>query len=136
MAKVETIGKIKGLGEVKVCSANFYDQLKSLKEAGIKYPISVRDTAYMRLYNGPKDWTRTCSAPMWYKKEPLVVAKILPLVKSLSMAEQAVEANRNNKYFSTKDSLLYEQFAEIAKKDEKKAPEKKKSYIHAFRFAS
>ena len=70
MAQVKSLGKIEGLGELVVCNAPFDKQLASLKESGVRYPITIRDTAYARLHNGPLDGTRTCHAPLYAKDSP------------------------------------------------------------------
>ena len=133
MSELEFIGYIKGLGEIARIYAPFDKQLIALKEAGIKYPISVRDTAYIRLNNGPKEGTRTCHAPLYYQKSPVVLAMKSPLVTDLEMAKQAVDAHRNNKYFFTEDGSLYEKFHKIAEKDKSKSPEKRRAVIFPIR---
>ena len=129
MAQIENLGKVKGLGEIKVCSASFDKQIISLKNAGAKFPyiISARDTAYMRLNDGLKDGTRTCHAPIYAKDSPIILAMVSPLISNLKMAKKAVEANRNNEYFATKDTEIYDKYAKIAETDKNKEPEKRKA---------
>ncbi len=126
MAKLD-IQDIKGLGKVGKGYSNFLDQIKILREAGAKYPISVRDASYMRLHGGSKDGTRTCHAPIHAKKSLVILAMISPLVRKLGMAKQAVEAHRNGDYFVTPDTKIYDKYAEIAEKDKNKAPKKRRA---------
>ncbi|UZE93545.1 MAG: hypothetical protein IB618_02085 [Candidatus Pacearchaeota archaeon] len=127
MAKVKHIGKVKGLGEIIRVYAPFDEQLKTLKKAGAKYPISVRDCAYMRINGGSTDSTRTCHAPIYAKKSPIILAMISPLVEDLKMAEKAVQANRNGYYFVTKDLGIYDMYSKFAEEDKNKEPEKRRA---------
>ena len=119
--------EIKGLGKVGIEYAPFDIQLKKFKEAGAKFPyvMDVRNMAYMRLNKGPKDGARTCHAPIYAKDSPIIIARVSPLIKDFKMAEQAVEANRNNQYFTTNDTEIYDKYAKIAEKDKSKEPEER-----------
>ena len=123
--------QIKGLGKVGIEYAQFDIQLNKFKEAGAKFPyvMDVRNMAYMRLNKGPKDGARTCHAPIYAKNSPIIIARVSPLIKDFKMAEQAVKANKNNKYFTTNDTEVYDKYAEIAEKDKSKDPEKRMALI-------
>ena len=119
--------EIKGLGKVGIVYNSFDKQLKEFKEAGAKFPyvMDVRNMAYMRLNKGPKEGARTCHAPIYAKDSPIIIARFSPLIKDFKMAEQAVEANRNNQYFTTNDTEIYDKYAKIAEKDKSKEPEER-----------
>src|SRR3989344_5685689 len=123
--------EIKGLGKVGIEYALFDIQLNKFKEAGTKFPyvMDVRNIAYMRLNEGPKDEARTCHAPIYAKDSPIIIAKVSPLIKDFKMAEQAVKSNRNNQYFTTNDTEIYNKYAKIAEKDKSKDPEKRRALI-------
>ena len=123
--------EVKGLGNVGIVYNSFDKQLKEFKEAGAKFPyvMGVRNIAYMRLNKGPKDGARTCHAPIYAKDSPIILARVSPLIKDFKMAEQAVKANRNGKYFVTKDTEVYDIYAKIAEKDKSKNPSERRALI-------
>lgn len=133
MVEAKYIETIKRLGKVYVSEASFDKQLGALREIGIKYPISVRDASYARLYGEneiSKLYTRTCHAPICAKDSPTIIARISPLISNSEMASKAVEAHRNNQYpvFDNNFSI-YGKWEKIAKKDKNKKPENMSAII-------
>ena len=123
--------EIKGLGKVGIVYNSFDKQLKEFKKAGAKFPyvMDIRNMAYMRLNKGLIDGARTCHAPIYAKDSPIIIARVSPLIKDFKMAEQAVKANKNNQYFVTENTEVYDKYAEIAEKDKSKDPEKRSAFI-------
>ena len=128
--KMDTI-EIKGLGKVGIVYNSFDKQLKALDKAGAKFPyvMDVRNIAYMRLNKGSKNGARTRHAPIYAKDSPIILARVSPLIKDFKMAEQAVKANRNGKYFVAKDTEVYDIYAKIAEKDKSKNPSERRALI-------
>jgi len=129
MAKAKLVGEVEGLGKIVVSNAPLDSQIQQLKSAGAEFPhlITLRDVAYMRLHDGPKDATRACHAPIYAKDSPIVLAMISPLIEDMKMAEQAVKANRKGSYFVTLDTEVYDKYAEMAEADKSKEPVKRRA---------
>ncbi|MFA5019628.1 MAG: hypothetical protein WC533_00865 [Candidatus Pacearchaeota archaeon] len=104
------------------------EQLKLFKEKGIRYPISIRDMAYGRSNGKLMKGTRTCHAPIYAPNSEVVVAMVSPLVKNQELAEQAVQAHKENRWF-VRSVKLYETFREQAEIDKDKSPEKRRAVI-------
>jgi len=131
MAGLKVIQEIEGLGKIVVSSESLDEQIQELKNAGVEFPhlISVRDASYMRIYNGPRDGTRTCHAPIHAKGSPIILAMISPLIGDSRIAKQAVETHRNNNYFVTQDTEVYDKYAKIAEADKSKEPEERRAIV-------
>lgn len=123
MERLETIN---GLGELHQDHSQWSTQVRSFRKIGIK-PITVRDTAYLRLNSKYEGWTRTCHTPIYAKSSQIVLAMMSPLVTNLRLADRAVEANRNGNHFTTQDTEIYDRFAKQAEDDRDKEPEKRKA---------
>lgn len=128
MAKAKLLEQVKGLGDVYLVRASFDEQLSSLNEMGIKYPISVRDASYLRLHGQDTSGIRTCHAPILAKNSPVIIARISPLVEDIEMARQAVDAHRKGEYPSF-SADVYSQWNDIAEKDKSKKPENRRAII-------
>ena len=129
MSKLEKIGHVKGLGDIYRSYAPFPEQIRDFNELGIKL-VSVRDASYERLHGDNIEGTRTCHAPVCAKDSPTIIVRMSPLIKDLEMAEQAVNAHRDNQYpVFDKDKSIYAKYEEIAKEDENKMPEKRRAII-------
>jgi len=128
MAEARLLEQVKGLGDVYSVEAPFDEQLLTLNERGIRYPISIRDASYLRLYGQNKGGMRTCHAPILAKNSPVIIARISPLVKDIKMVRQAVNAHRKGEFpsFSVE---LYSQWNDIAEKDKSKKPENRRAII-------
>ena len=129
--RTKLIEEIKGLGKVYLAIAQFDEQIKDFNSVGIKYPVSVNQSAYMRLSgkdNVLREGTRTCQAPICFKDSPTIVARISPLVTDLNMCKQAIDFHRNSQYPQFEESI-YAQYEKIANADKNKKPEKMKAII-------
>ena len=91
--------------------------------------MDVRNMAYMRLNKGSVEGARTCHAPIYAKDSPIILARVSPLIKNFKMAERAVKANRNNQYFATENTEIYDEYAKIAEKDKSKNPSERRALI-------
>ena len=122
--KLRPINLIEGFGELYRTSALFDQQVSDFKETGIRYPISVRDTAFLRLNSEYSQGTRTCHANVLMKDSPGILVRVSPLVstKNKKMLEQAVEAHKNYNY-PVFNKSVYEHYHQIAEQDKTKKPE-------------
>jgi len=126
MEKATLVRYVKGLGDIYSIEKPFDEQLNILNKIGIKYPISVRDTAYLRLKGKYHLGTRTCHAPIYTKNSPTIIARVSPLVEDLEMAKKAVQAHKNNEYFIF-DKDVYGKWEKIAQTDKTKRPENRRA---------
>ena len=128
---IRELKEIRELGKVISCRDSFAEQLRYLKNAGAKFPyiMDVRSMAYMRIYNGSKDGAKTCHATIYAKNSPIILAMVSPLIEDFNIAEQTIEADRENRYFVTKDMEVYDKYAKIAKEDANKEPDKRRALI-------
>ena len=118
-------------GRILRVDAPFDEALTTLREAGCRYPISVEVLAYARM---EKDKRRSLNQNGSYTKEGVIYFRdakpILALnspLLDLRLARQAVQANRDGKYFSTPDGKMYEKFAKLAEEGKSQEPEKRKA---------
>ena len=115
--------EVEGLGYVYLTEAYFDQALESLRDFGIENPISARDLAYARTKN-PESSLRygsyTKEGFLYLRNEPVLLALDSPLL-DISLARQAVKANRKGDYFST-DKGVYNKYREKAEEDKNKSP--------------
>jgi hypothetical protein len=127
MEKPQFLEYVEGLGKIYVNSNPLDEQLKAFREQGIKHPISIRDTAYLRLNRKHNQGTRTCHAPIYAdKKAPVIIARVSPLVTNLRNTKRAVQAHLKNQY-PVFDKEVYEKWEAIAKQEQNLEPEKRKA---------
>ena len=128
----ELEASVKNLGEIYRLNVSFDQALKSLRNFGIKNPISIRDLAYARIQKGrcnslSRYGSYTGAGFLHLKNEAYLLALNSPLL-DLELASQAVEVNRAGKYFSTgKD--FYDKYKEIAEIEKNKEPENRSVLI-------
>lgn len=130
---METLANIKGLGKIVQENKDFYSNLLELKEAKAEL-ITPRDEAYARVQTKGKEdigkyygtWT---TAGLEYAKKELPILRLESRLLDLELAKQAVEANRNDNYFSTGSTKEYEESLKQAEKDKNKEPIERKVII-------
>ena len=131
---MSNIIQVEGLGEIVEVSGNYSDSLSRLASQGAKL-ISPRDEAYARIRAGPKlkdigklDGTLT-SAGFEYAEGELPLLNLDSRLLSPELARLAVEANRQERLFSTDSTREYEESFEIAKEDEGKNPQERRVMV-------
>jgi hypothetical protein len=132
MEKTISLARVKGIGEVVEANTDFYNGLVALGKAGA-HLITPRYEAKVRIATaGKKNIGRNCgtwtTAGFEYAKENLVLLRLQSRLMDLQLAKQAVEANRQSKYFSS-DAQFYEESAKQAEKDKSEEPRKRKVLI-------
>lgn len=132
MAEVKNEAKYDGK-EIFVVYAPFDHALTALRNSGMGYPMRARDLADARIQLGKsspvsKNGSYTREGFAYAKGEPTLLVLQSPLLRK-DMAEQAVQTNRQRKYFSTSDLEVYEQLRSQAEEDTNVAPEKRKVII-------
>ena len=125
---------LEGGTEIYRVDAPFNVALVALGRKGIKTPIATSQLTDARM-----KFDRTDSLNQFgsYNAEGFVYAKgaegmltrVSPLVEKRGLAKLAVEANRNNKYFTTKDKNLYDEKRAIAEADKDKSPSERGAIV-------
>lgn len=118
-------------GKILRANALFDEALVSLRQAGCRYPISVRDLAVARIEKGKKhslsqNGSYTREGILYFQDAYPILALSSPLL-NLKLVRQAIQANRDGRYFSTQDGEVYEKFARLAEDGKTQEPEKRKA---------
>ena len=114
--------------------APFDKALVALREKGVEQPTAMHELANARTQFGLDHSLNKngsyCLHGFVYAKgvEPIIV-RISPLVSDRELAEQAVEANRNGRYFATPTKELYDRFRAQAEKDKGNSPLERREII-------
>lgn len=127
------LAEVKGLGVIVEECSDFYTELVNLKKAQA-HLVTPRNEAYARIKTAGKEaigrsnGTYTTVGVEYARKQPPLLIQNSRLLDK-NLAKQAVEANRNGKYFHLDTTKEYEKSLEQAEKDKSKAPSKRRAII-------
>lgn len=118
-------------GKILRVDAPFDEALTALRQAGCRYPIPVKDLAAARMEKGKghslsQNGSYTREGVLYFQDTPPILALNSPLL-DLRLASQAVQANREGRYFFTQDEAMYEEFARLAEQGKSLEPEERKA---------
>ena len=119
-------------GRILRVDAPFDEAVTALRQAGCRYPISVSDLARARIEKGQshslsQNGSYTREGVLYFQDAHPILALNSPLL-DLRLAKQAVQANREGRYFSTQDGKMYEKFAKLAEQGKSQEPEQRKAF--------
>ena len=127
------IAYVRGVGQIVETRKNFYEELIEFQEAGARLITPSQEMKARIKTAGKEDigksygtWT---TAGFDYVKEQLPLLRLNSRLLSPELAKQAVEANRNSKYFSTQSTKEYERSLTQAEKETKQGKEPWKKQV-------
>jgi hypothetical protein len=137
MESLQSIVRIKGLGNVYLFIGPFDIEIEIFNSIGIKYPVSVYQDSLIRLKERKLGLdsrlqlgTRTCHAPVYAKDSPTIIAMISPAMTDLGLCRKLVEAHRITTHFiADHDKSIYAHWEKIAKADKNKKPKNRRAII-------
>ena len=119
-------------GRILRVDVPFDEAVTVLRQVGCRYPISVKDLALARMEKGKshslsQNGSYIREGVLYFQDAQPILALNSPLL-DLGLAKQAVQANREGRYFSTQDGKMYEKFAKLAEQGKNQEPEKRKAF--------
>ena len=127
------IAYVQGVGQIVETRKNFYEELIEFQEAGARLITPSQEMKARIKTAGKEDigksygtWTTTGFQSI---KEELPLLRLNSRLLNPKLARQAVEANRDNKYFSTQSTKEYEQSLTQAEKEKDREPWKKQILV-------
>ncbi|MEK6850486.1 MAG: hypothetical protein AABX85_02845 [Nanoarchaeota archaeon] len=134
MTKPYVEAEVKGKRILRV-DAPFDEALQMLRKEGVKNPMTSKELTYARTYHpdGKKSTLMTSGSYtqagfVYIKGESPIRVQVSPLLDE-RLAKLATQENRENRYFSTGNTEMYEKLAKLAKEDKNKAPEKRRAIV-------
>jgi len=130
---VNQIAYVKGVGQIVETRKNFYEELIEFQEAGARLitpsqemKVRIRTAGEKNIGKSYGTWTTVGFQSI---KEELPLLRLNSRLLNPKLARQAVEANRDNKYFSTQSTKEYEQSLTQAEKEKDREPWKKQILV-------
>ena len=133
MVKARFVANVRGVGEVVEVYCGFYKGLIAFEEAGAhlitpRQEVKTRIATASNKHIGRDSGTWT-TAGFEYAKGSPVLLRLNSHLMNKRLAKQVVEANGERRYFSTKDTKLYDTSAKQAEQDKNEAPEERNVLI-------
>ena len=113
--------------------APFDKAITELRSQGHE-PIEAGLNAVLRILEGPQssisqNGNYVKEGNIYLKEEQGIIVRGSPLLSDSQMLNQAIEANRQGRYFSTPNRELYEKFLKQVREDASKAPRERRAIL-------